>query len=108
MFVLFGKRDDMSGSRITVGDVEISHLYDLVADFGLTLSQAFPTVPAAAWERSAAMATTHRPGPDTQATPAQRPQAPTARGWPDHTVAPTTDFRYRVELSLKEAAHVVR
>jgi glyoxylase-like metal-dependent hydrolase (beta-lactamase superfamily II) len=40
----------MSDSRITVGDVEISHLYDLVADFGLTLSQAFPTVPAEAWE----------------------------------------------------------
>ncbi len=36
--------------RITVGDVEISHLYDLVADFRLTLDQAFPTVPAEAWE----------------------------------------------------------
>ena len=40
----------MSGNSITVGDVEISHLYDLVADFGLTWDQAFPTVPAEAWE----------------------------------------------------------
>jgi glyoxylase-like metal-dependent hydrolase (beta-lactamase superfamily II) len=49
MFVLF-EEDDMSGNRITVGDVEISHLYDLVADFGLTWEQAFPSVPAGAWE----------------------------------------------------------
>jgi glyoxylase-like metal-dependent hydrolase (beta-lactamase superfamily II) len=33
-----------------VGDVEISHLYDLVADFPMTLDKAFPTVPAEAWE----------------------------------------------------------
>jgi glyoxylase-like metal-dependent hydrolase (beta-lactamase superfamily II) len=50
MFVLFERSDDMADSRITVGDVEISHLYDLVADFGLTWDQAFPTVPAEAWE----------------------------------------------------------
>jgi len=36
--------------RITVGNVEISHLYDLVADFPLTLDQLYPTVPAEAWE----------------------------------------------------------
>src|SRR6266849_3218874 len=42
----------MGDSSITVGDVEISHLYDLVADFPFprTLDQAFPTVPAEAWE----------------------------------------------------------
>jgi glyoxylase-like metal-dependent hydrolase (beta-lactamase superfamily II) len=40
----------MSDSRITVGDVEITLMYDLVADFGLTWDQAFPTVPAEAWE----------------------------------------------------------
>src|ERR1700752_1597317 len=40
----------MSDTRIKVGDVEVSHLYDLVADFGLTWDQAFPTVPAEAWE----------------------------------------------------------
>lgn len=36
--------------RTTVGDVEISHLYDLVEPFKLTLDHAFPTVPAEAWE----------------------------------------------------------
>ena len=40
----------MGTSRITVGDVEISHLYDLVADFPMTLDHLFPTVPAQAWE----------------------------------------------------------
>jgi glyoxylase-like metal-dependent hydrolase (beta-lactamase superfamily II) len=40
----------MGDGRITVGDVEVSHLYDLVADFPMTLDQLFPTVPAAAWE----------------------------------------------------------
>jgi hypothetical protein len=83
----------MGGSRITVGDVEISDLNDLVAEFRLTLDQASPTVPAEAWKRSAAMATTHRPGPDTQITPAQRPQAPAARRanrvWPHAAVIAT-------------------
>ena len=40
----------MSDGRMTVGNVEVSHLYDLVADFPMTLDQLFPTVPAAAWE----------------------------------------------------------
>ncbi|HZO32308.1 MAG TPA: MBL fold metallo-hydrolase [Chloroflexota bacterium] len=40
----------MGDGRITVGNVEISHLYDLVADFPLTLDQLYPTVPAEAWE----------------------------------------------------------
>ena len=40
----------MSDSRITVGDVEISHLYDLVADWPITLDQVFPNVPDEAWE----------------------------------------------------------
>jgi glyoxylase-like metal-dependent hydrolase (beta-lactamase superfamily II) len=42
----------MGDSSITVGDVEISHLYDLVADFPFprTLDRAFPAVPAEAWE----------------------------------------------------------
>ena len=42
----------MGDSSITVGDVEISHLSDLVADFPFprTLDRAFPTVPAEAWE----------------------------------------------------------
>jgi glyoxylase-like metal-dependent hydrolase (beta-lactamase superfamily II) len=40
----------MSDSRINVGDVEITHLYDLVANFGLTMDQAFPSVPREAWE----------------------------------------------------------
>jgi glyoxylase-like metal-dependent hydrolase (beta-lactamase superfamily II) len=40
----------MADSRITVGDVEVSHLYDLVADFPLTLDQLYPTVPVEAWE----------------------------------------------------------
>jgi glyoxylase-like metal-dependent hydrolase (beta-lactamase superfamily II) len=35
---------------MTVGNVEISHLYDLVADMPLTLDQLFPTVPSEAWE----------------------------------------------------------
>jgi hypothetical protein len=52
--------------------------------------QAFPSVPAGAWERSAPLATTPRPGPNTQATPARRPQAPTARRanrrWPHPAV----------------------
>jgi hypothetical protein len=56
-------------------------------------AQASPTVPAAAWQRSAALATTPRPGRDTQATPAQRPQAPTARRanrrWPHAAVIAT-------------------
>jgi hypothetical protein len=43
------------------------------------LEQAFPTVPARAWEQSTATAPPPRHGPDTQITPAQRPQAPTAR-----------------------------
>jgi glyoxylase-like metal-dependent hydrolase (beta-lactamase superfamily II) len=39
-------------SSITVGDVQISHLYDLIADFPFprTLDQAFPAVPAEAWQ----------------------------------------------------------
>ena len=37
-------------SSITVGDVQISHLYDLVADFPMTMDKAFPTVPAEAWQ----------------------------------------------------------
>src|SRR5919206_227433 len=40
----------MGDGRIAVGDVEISHLYDLVVDFPLTLDQLFPSVPAEAWE----------------------------------------------------------
>lgn len=40
----------MSDGKMTVGNVEISHLYDLVADFPLTLDQLFPAVPAEAWE----------------------------------------------------------
>ena len=42
----------MGDSSITVGDVEIRHLYDLVADFPFprTLDRAFPAVPAEAWE----------------------------------------------------------
>jgi glyoxylase-like metal-dependent hydrolase (beta-lactamase superfamily II) len=36
--------------RMTVGNVEVTHLYDLVADFGMTLDQLFPTVTAEAWE----------------------------------------------------------
>jgi hypothetical protein len=39
-----------SDSGITVGDVEISHLYELVVDFPMTLDKAFPSVPAKAWE----------------------------------------------------------
>jgi len=35
---------------MTVGNVEISHVYDLVADFPLTLDQLFPNVPAEASE----------------------------------------------------------
>ena len=40
----------MGDGRMTVGNVEISHLYDMVADFPLTLDQLFPTVPLEAWE----------------------------------------------------------
>ncbi len=40
----------MGYSSITVGDVDIAHLYDLMADFPMTLDQAFPTVPSEAWE----------------------------------------------------------
>lgn len=40
----------MSDGRMTVGNVEVRHLYDLVADFPLTLDQLFPTVPSEAWE----------------------------------------------------------
>jgi glyoxylase-like metal-dependent hydrolase (beta-lactamase superfamily II) len=40
----------MSDGSMTVGNVEVSHLYDLVADFPMTLEQLFPTVPPAAWE----------------------------------------------------------
>ena len=40
----------MGDGRITVGSVQISHLYDLVVDFPLTLDQLFPSVPAEAWE----------------------------------------------------------
>ena len=40
----------MGDGRMTVGNVEVSHLYDLVADFAMTLDQLFPTVPAEAWE----------------------------------------------------------
>jgi glyoxylase-like metal-dependent hydrolase (beta-lactamase superfamily II) len=35
---------------MTVGNVEVAHLYDLVADMPMTLDQLFPTVPAEAWE----------------------------------------------------------
>jgi hypothetical protein len=40
----------MSRSRITVGDVEIRQLYDLVADFPIPLDHAFPAASAEAWE----------------------------------------------------------
>ena len=40
----------MANSKITVGNVELSHLYDLVADFPLTLDQLYPTVSAEAWQ----------------------------------------------------------
>jgi glyoxylase-like metal-dependent hydrolase (beta-lactamase superfamily II) len=40
----------MVDHKMTVGNVEITHLYDLVADFGMTLDQLFPTVPTEAWE----------------------------------------------------------
>jgi hypothetical protein len=57
------------------------------------LDQAFPTVSAEAWERGAATATTHGPGPNTLTTPAQRSQASTARRanrrWPRAAVIAT-------------------
>ena len=40
----------MVGHSMTIGNVEVTHLYDLVADFRMTLDQLFPTVPAGAWE----------------------------------------------------------
>ena len=40
----------MGDASMTVGNVEVSHLYDLVADMPMTLDQLFPTVPAEAWE----------------------------------------------------------
>ena len=40
----------MGDSRITVGSVEVSHLYDLVVDYPMTLDQLFPNVSAEAWE----------------------------------------------------------
>ena len=40
----------MANSKITVGNVEVSHLYDLVADFPLTLDQLYPSVSAEAWQ----------------------------------------------------------
>src|SRR5258708_38084219 len=46
----FRRCDGVGDSKITVGDVEISHLYDLVADWPITLDQVFPKVPDQAWE----------------------------------------------------------
>src|SRR5215207_10471802 len=40
----------MGDSRITVGSVEVSHLYDLVVDYPMPLDQLFPTVAAEAWD----------------------------------------------------------
>jgi glyoxylase-like metal-dependent hydrolase (beta-lactamase superfamily II) len=40
----------MADGRMTIGDVEVGHLYDLVVDFPMTLDQVFPGVPAEAWE----------------------------------------------------------
>ena len=40
----------MADRSMIVGNVEVSHLYDLVADMPMTLDQLFPTVPAEAWE----------------------------------------------------------
>jgi hypothetical protein len=57
------------------------------------LDLAFPTVSAESSEWSAAMATTHWPGPDTQISPAQLPQVPTGRRakcrWPHAAVIAT-------------------
>ena len=39
----------MGDASITVGNVEVSHLYDLVAEMPMTLDQLFPTVPAEVW-----------------------------------------------------------
>jgi glyoxylase-like metal-dependent hydrolase (beta-lactamase superfamily II) len=40
----------MGDGRLAVGTVEVHHLYDLVADFPITLDQLFPSVPTEAWE----------------------------------------------------------
>ena len=40
----------MGDGRMIIGDVEISHVYDLIVDFPLTLGQLFPTTSSEAWE----------------------------------------------------------
>src|SRR5688572_17533937 len=40
----------MGDGRMAVGNVEISHVCDLIIDFPLTLDQLFPTVSSEAWE----------------------------------------------------------
>lgn len=40
----------MGAGKMTVGNVEISHVCDLIVDFPLTLDQLFPTVSSEAWE----------------------------------------------------------
>jgi glyoxylase-like metal-dependent hydrolase (beta-lactamase superfamily II) len=40
----------MGDGSLTVGNVEISHVFDLIMDFPLTLDQLFPTTSSEAWE----------------------------------------------------------
>src|SRR5262245_29948482 len=40
----------MGDGRISIGNVEISHVYDLIVDFPVTLDQLFPTMSAETWE----------------------------------------------------------
>src|SRR5687768_2286135 len=48
--MISARRYNMGDASMTVGNVEVSHPYDLVADMPMTLVQLFPTVPSAAWE----------------------------------------------------------
>src|SRR5262245_50616037 len=40
----------MGDGRISVGNVEVRHVYDLIVDFPVTLDQLFPTMSIEAWE----------------------------------------------------------
>jgi hypothetical protein len=40
----------MGSGTMTMGNVEISHGYDLIVDFPITLDQLFPTVSSEMWE----------------------------------------------------------
>lgn len=42
------------------------------------------------------------------ATPRQRPERAVVGGWPDRTEASSTEFKFGAEITVKEAAHVVR